>query len=238
LRHLRGVPRLRGRAEPDAAAAFLNLSSPGLAFAGLGGDAAAAGELDLLKPVSVPGCVDCIESNRDRIVGVKVRLSDSCAAGGASEAEAYRRAAEAAAAVGVPLMVHHSFSTVALEDCPGKMQAGDLYTHMYHGFPSTIIEPGAGRIHPAVADARARGVLFDLGHGQGAFNWTVAELAAAEGFWPDTISTDLHAGTCEGPAYDLPTVLTRMLCLRIRRRRWRVATPSCAPFWINAQTSR
>jgi dihydroorotase len=62
-----------------------------------------------------------------------------------------------------------------------------------------------------VIQARERGVLFDIGHGQGSFNWTVAEICAGEGFWPDTISTDIHSGTCEGPAYDMPTVMTRLL---------------------------
>jgi dihydroorotase len=193
--------------------AFLNISCAGLAFAGIAGGEAVPGELDLLSMAAVRDCVDCIERNRDLIVGVKVRLSDSCAAGGANESEAYRRALEAAASARVPLMVHHSFSTVPLEKCPGQMREGDLYTHMYHGFPSTIIDLDSRSVHPAVRNARARGVLFDVGHGQGAFSWTVAELCAAAGFWPDTISTDLHSGTCEGPAYDLPTVMTRLLRL-------------------------
>ena len=58
-----------------------------------------------------------------------------------------------------------------------------------------------------------RGVLFDIGHGMGAFNWTVGEICAEQGFWPDTISSDLHTGCFEGPAYDMPTVMTRMLHL-------------------------
>ena len=115
--------------------AFLNISCSGLAFAGLAGDEAVPGELDLLSMAPVRACIDCIEANRDLIVGVKIRLSDSCTAGGANESEAYRRAREAAASARVPLMVHHSFSTIGLEECPGQMRAGDLYTHMYHGFP-------------------------------------------------------------------------------------------------------
>jgi dihydroorotase len=193
--------------------AFLNISSAGLVLGGLGGERRVPGELDLLDLASVRGCVDCIEENRDLIVGVKVRLSDSCAAGGANEPESFRRAAEAAVETKLPLMVHHSFSTVPLADCPGLMRPGDIYTHSFHGFPSTIVDAASRRIHAVCLEARARGVLFDLGHGQGAFNWTVGEICAREGFWPDTISTDLHSGTCEGPAYDFPTVLTRMLRL-------------------------
>lgn len=53
-----------------------------------------------------------------------------------------------------------------------------------------------------------------VGHGAGAFNWTVAEAACCEqGFWPDVISTDLHKMTNNGPAYDLPTVMTKFLHL-------------------------
>jgi hypothetical protein len=40
-------------------------------------------------------------------------------------------------------MVHHSFSTVGLggaDGCPGALRKGDIYTHTYHGFPSTLVE--------------------------------------------------------------------------------------------------
>lgn len=192
--------------------AFMNISCAGLAFAGIGGTDI-PGELDSLGLADVKGCLDAVERNRDLVVGVKLRLSESVAAGGRNEAEAYRRALDAAAAARVPLMVHHTLSSIPLEDCPGRMRPGDLYTHCYQGFQSTIIDPASRRIDPAALAARRQGVVFDLGHGQGSFNWTVAEICAREGFWPDTISTDMHSGTCEGPAYDLPTVMTRLLHL-------------------------
>jgi dihydroorotase len=193
--------------------AFLNISCSGLAFGGLAGDVSVPGELDSLKLVDAPGCIECIQSNRDMIVGVKIRLSASCADEGRNEVEAYRRAREAAASVKLPLMVHHTFSSVPLEDCPGQMADCDIYTHTYHGFPSTIIDRSTRKVQPAVHAARKKGILFDVGHGQGSFSWTVAELCVQEDFWPDTISTDLHSGTCEGPAYDLATVMSRFLHL-------------------------
>ncbi len=193
--------------------AFLNISCAGLAFALLGGDRVTPGELDLLDLADLEGCVDCVNANRDLIVGIKIRLSESLANRGRNEAEAYRRALEAARAVRLPLMVHHTLSTVALSDCPGQMGPGDIYTHTYHGYRSTIIRSSNGRLDPEVRRAREQGVLFDVGFGQGSFNWTVAELSAQQGFWPDTTSTDLHSGTCEGPAYDLPTVMTKLLHL-------------------------
>ena len=58
------------------------------------------------------------------------------------------------------------------------------------------------------------GAGLQVGHGAGAFNWTVAEAACCEqGFWPDVISTDLHKMNNNGPAYDLPTVMTKFLPL-------------------------
>jgi dihydroorotase len=192
--------------------AFLNIACSGLVFGGLGGDESVPGELELLKLASVQGCVDCIERNRDVLVGVKIRLSDSVCDKGKNESEAYCRALAARERVSLPLMAHHTFSTIPLERCPGEMRSGDIYTHCFHGFRSTIIGPSGG-VHSAVKKARGVGVLFDVGHGQGSFSWTVAERCAQDNFWPDMISTDLHSGSAEGPAYDLPTVMTRLLHL-------------------------
>ena len=95
--------------------------------------------------------------------------------------------------------------------CPGSLRAGDIYTHCFHAYPSTIIDPHNDRIHPEVHEARKCGVLFDVGHGCGSFSWTVAEACAREDFWPDIISSDLHGESADGPAYDLLTVMTKML---------------------------
>ncbi|MFM1547972.1 MAG: amidohydrolase/deacetylase family metallohydrolase [Lentisphaeria bacterium] len=192
---------------------FLNISRMGLACSGLGGDSNVPGELDLIKFASTGDCVNCIEVNRDVLVGVKIRLSDSIADDGRNEQAAFELAVEAARATKLPLMTHHSFSTVSLEDCPGNMVAGDVYTHCFHGFPSTILNPDTTEIEVPVQRARDNGVLFDIGMGQGSFNWTVAEFATRAGFWPDTIGTDLHAGNCEGPTYDMPTTMSRILHL-------------------------
>ena len=192
--------------------AFLNISRAGLCV-GRATNGDEPGELESAKLISSRHCSDCIEANRDLLVGVKVRLSATIADEGRNEPHAYQSALDAAAATDLPLMVHHSFSTIPLEECPGRMAPGDIYTHAYHGFESTIIDPESRQVHPAAIEARQRGVLFDIGHGMGGFNWTVGEICAAEGFWPDTISTDMHSLTCEGPGYDMPTVMSRLLHL-------------------------
>ncbi len=190
--------------------AFLHISRAGLAFATRTGSDD-PGELETLKLIHTEDCIACLEANRDVLVGVKIRLSSSIANQGANEAESYRRAQAAAAAASLPLMTHHNFSSVSLEDCPGKLRSGDIYTHCFHGYPSTILQAENRQLEGAVLAARDRGVLMDIGHGMGSFSWPVAEAAISQGFLPDTISTDIHQLNLEGPVYDLPTCMSRLL---------------------------
>src|SRR5207249_9486819 len=66
---------------------------------------------------------------------------------------------------------------------------------------------------PYVWEARKRGVLFDMGHGAGSFLWTVAAKAMAQGFMPDTISTDLHSTSILIPQPDMPNCISKMMLL-------------------------
>src|SRR2546422_1028942 len=77
---------------------------------------------------------------------------------------------------------------------------------------------GAGKVAPAVLEARGRGVLFDVGHGAGSFSFDVMEKCLAQGFLPDTISSDLYTANIHGPVYDLPTTLSKFLLLGLGLR--------------------
>jgi len=73
-----------------------------------------------------------------------------------------------------------------------KMRPGDIHTHVFaQQFP--IILPD-GRVNPIMGEARERGVIFDLGHGEGSFWFRNAVPAVKQGFVPDSLSTDLHTG--------------------------------------------
>jgi dihydroorotase len=65
----------------------------------------------------------------------------------------------------------------------------------------------------AVLDARERGVLFDIGHGKGSFAFKTARAMLANGFYPDTISSDIHQLCIDGPAFDQVTTLSKFLCM-------------------------
>ena len=70
-----------------------------------------------------------------------------------------------------------------------------------------------GRVWPEAFAARERGILFDVGHGVGSFTWRVARAALAQGFPPDTISSDIHTYNHAGPVHDLPRTLSKLLHL-------------------------
>ena len=183
------------------------------------------GELHDINALNVERTVAAIRhyQQSDFVVGVKVRLSSALTHEqdtASTEAEAYSRALAVSRQTGLPLAVHHANSTLTLDQCPGLLQPGDIYTHCFSsqervGTSDTFgtITLDGKTIHPAVLAARERGVLFDVGHGNGAFSWPVAELFARHGMWPDIISTDLHAASIHGPAYDMPTTMTKFLML-------------------------
>ncbi len=94
-----------------------------------------------------------------------------------------------------------------------KMRPGDLHTHVFNDRQVEIVDRFTGKVQPYVWEARKRGVLFDLGHGGGSFMWPVATKAAADGFYPDTISTDLHSSSILGPKSDMANCITKMMSL-------------------------
>ena len=90
------------------------------------------------------------------------------------------------------------------------MREGDILTHFYHGMGDGGFTGEDGAPGKALRDARARGVLLDVGHGSGCFSWRVAEAACARhNFWPDTISSDLHIFNLVSPVVDLPTTMSK-----------------------------
>src|SRR5678815_1594654 len=96
------------------------------------------------------------------------------------------------------------------------LRPGDILTHCYSGAPNiagkftNIVQEG--KLLPAALEAKKRGVHFDVGHGGGSFDYTVAEAAIAQGCPPDTISSDIHvySGNSAGQPY-LPWVMSKFL---------------------------
>ena len=166
------------------------------------------GELEDLRWASPDQAVARAREHPDLIVGVKVRLGYQMV--GNDPEPALRLARQAAGQLGLPLMVHIIDMRKPITWLLRHLGEGDIVTHCFHANEGGILSPD-GRLYPEVARARARGIVFDVGHGAGSFAYRVARAAFAQDFPPDTVSSDLHAHNVAGPVYDQATTLSKLL---------------------------
>jgi dihydroorotase len=183
---------------------FVHISSIGLA-GGL-----APGEMLNIDYANVEACAKAVAENADLVLGVKVRITDSVV--GQNGLEPLRRALKAAemAGKGFRVMCHIGAAPGSLADLLDLLRPGDILTHSYSGAGNNTVQNG--RLLPAALAAKQRGVIIDVGHGGGSFDYTVAEPAMAQGLTPDAISSDIHAVSINTPGYPtLPWVMSKFL---------------------------
>ncbi|MHC2103907.1 MULTISPECIES: amidohydrolase/deacetylase family metallohydrolase [unclassified Methylobacterium] len=159
--------------------------------------------------------VEVVEANRDVIVGIKVRVGRH--ASGDQGTAPLDIALQVAEETGLPLMAHIDEPPPSYEAVLAMLRPGDVLTHAFRPFPNSPIT-AQGAVKPALREARARGVLFDIGHGKGSFAFKTARAMLAGGFLPDTISSDVHQLCIDGPAFDQVTTMSKMLCLGMSLR--------------------
>ena len=168
------------------------------------------GESEELRLLAPADAVAVAEANRDVIIGIKVRVG--LRASGRSGTAPLDIALQAANQTGLPLMCHIDEPPPSYEEVLERLRPGDVLTHAFRPFPNAPVDP-QGRVKDAVLRARQRGVRFDIGHGKGSFAFKTARAMLANGFLPDTISSDIHALCIDGPAYDQVTTLSKFLCM-------------------------
>jgi len=176
---------------------------------------AQTGRFEDLDNIDVESCVSTIREAGDAIWGISVNTAVQVA-GDSDPREVLRRVLKAAEATGRPLLFgsRREPSDWPLAEQLALLRPGDALTYCLHrgtdsGDESIVKE---GHVQDAVWEARERGVLFDIGHGMMSFDFGVAEAIIAEGFLPDTISTDIqrrHVGL--EPQHDMPLVMSKMI---------------------------
>jgi dihydroorotase len=122
------------------------------------------------------------------------------------------RAVEAGKLADLPVMIDFGtfqearpFQELVLD----HLRPGDIYTHGYKRQVPYVDDKH--KLLPYLAQARKRGVKFDVGHGGGSFSWKNAVPAIRQGFWPDSISTDLHIGSMNAGMKDMTNVMSKVL---------------------------
>jgi dihydroorotase len=184
--------------------AYINVSSIGLVAANR------VSELISDAVLNPERAAECIEMHRDVIRGIKVRASDQVVKQwGIAPVRAARQLARA---VGLPLVVHIGEAPPTLDEILDLVEPGDMITHCFTGRITTSIARHESYFRRVQAMA-SEGLLLDVGHGQGSFSYATARRAVERGLLPTSISTDLHIGCIWGPAWDLATVMSKMLAV-------------------------
>lgn len=110
---------------------------------------------------------------------------------------------------------HRSYQDLVLK----KLRPGDVSTHMYKDEGSDAhrvpLFGKDGKLLPYLAEARKRGVKFDLGHGLGNFTFPAVVPAISQGWWPDAISTDLHTDDINHAVKDLSNLMSKVMNIGI-----------------------
>jgi dihydroorotase len=175
-------------------------------------------ELYNIDFAQVDAAAKTVAENSDIALGVKVRMSENVIAKHGTEP--LKRAIQACekAGGGAKVMCHIGGVETAtlMSEILDLLRPGDILTHAFSGAPNlsnaftNIVQDG--KLLPAALAAKKRGVVFDVGHGGGSFDYTIAEVAMAAGAGPDTISSDIHvfSGNTPGMPY-LTWVMSKFL---------------------------
>jgi dihydroorotase len=144
----------------------------------------------------------------EQVVGVKIAHYKG------PEWVAVERAVEAGKLANIPVMVDFADFRAErpFQDLVSvKLRPGDIYTHTYLRAVPMLDEQG--KVLPYLFAAQKRGVIFDVGHGAGSFSWGQAVPAVKQGFYPNSISTDLHVDSMNAGMKDMLNVASKFLSL-------------------------
>ena len=144
----------------------------------------------------------------DVVVGVKTAHYEG------PDWSSVERAVDAGKAAGIPVMVDFGYFRVERpywQLITEKLRPDDISTHCYRA--SVPWMDGKNRVYDYLHHARERGVKFDVGHGAGSLVFRNAVPAVKAGFYPDSISTDLHVVSMNLAMMDMPTTMSKFLVM-------------------------
>jgi dihydroorotase len=163
-----------------------------------------------LDYANVESAARAIAENHDMVLGVKVRQSRNIV--GSNGLEPLKRAIAAVERAGTRgrVMCHIGGVPGELSALLDLLRPRDILTHAYSGSGNNVVQDG--KVLAAALAAQKRGVIIDVGHGGGSFDYTVAEPAIQQGLVPDVISSDIHASSGNSPGMPfLPWVMSKFL---------------------------
>lgn len=185
---------------------FLNLSSLGLSI---------APELRDWEEIDLDATASTIESNRNVIKGIKLRLVGNLVA--SVGVEVVKTAKKIAKQFSLPIMVHigdidKKVSPKLTQELLPLMESGDILSHVFTAQQGGTLRPD-GSVMPELKEAMARGVVLDVANGRINLSFEVARKAMSQGILPTTLSTDLTIMTYKGPVYGMTVTMSKFMAL-------------------------
>ena len=121
---------------------------------------------------------------------------------------------------GIPVMVDFGGSNPPLsieELFLEHLRPGDIFTHCFAQLSSRefIVDTATNKVKPFVWEARKKGIVFDVGYGGISFAYSQAIPAIKEGFYPNSISTDLHVGSMNAAMKGMLTTMSKFMAMGI-----------------------
>src|SRR5262245_61521804 len=186
--------------------AFLHISSIGLSGFPIG-------EMLNIDHARVDAAAKMLAENPEVLLGIKVRETlDVVGSNGLEPLKRAIAAAERSGVEGARVMCHIGNAPGDLSALLDLLRPGDVLTHAYSGAGNNTVVNG--KVLDAALAAKRRGVLIDVGHGGGSFDYTVCEAALQQGFTPDIISSDIYSYSANSPGRPfLPWVMSKFLNL-------------------------
>ncbi len=129
------------------------------------------------------------------------------------------RAVEAGKQAGdIPVIVDFGGSNppLSIEELFMKhLRPGDIFTHCFGQLASRefIVDTTTKKVKPFVHEARKKGIIFDVGYGGISFAYSQAIPAIKEGFYPNSISTDIHVGSMNNAMKDMLTTMSKFMAM-------------------------
>ncbi len=128
------------------------------------------------------------------------------------------RAVEAGTMADIPVMIDFGGSNppLSIEELFMKhLRKGDIFTHCFGHVAGreAIVDTSKKELKSFVWEAQKKGIVFDVGYGGISFVYAQALTALKNKFYPNSISTDIHAGSMNNAMKDQLSVMTKFLAM-------------------------
>lgn len=201
-----GFPRFIIPSSKSRVFCFIHLSSLGLTM---------MPELKGWYEINQDDTIATIESNREIIKGVKLRLVGNLVA--REGIKIVEIAQKIAKQFGMPIMIHigdsqKQVSPTLTQETLSLMQSGDILSHVFTGQFGSILQPD-GTVLPELKEAIGRGVVLDVAVGGPHLSFEVARKCLGQGILPTTLSTDLTIGGLNHIVYGMTVTMSKFMGL-------------------------